>query len=116
MFVHSNSCGSAGTVPRSGRIAGGEAAGANAIHGTLIDAACRSRGYDHVIAAGPQVTSAVRARRADQRGDHVAVFFEGTTCWHRRPGEWSIRCVRNLTTVTLVSMVLRIAQRTELRR
>ena len=60
----------------SGRPAGTEAMGANTIHGTVIDVAYRGRGYDHVVAVGPHVISAVHASRAHRRGDHVAVAFD----------------------------------------
>jgi ABC-type Fe3+/spermidine/putrescine transport system ATPase subunit len=60
----------------SGRAAGAEAMGANTIHGTVIDVAYRGRGYDHVVAIGPHVISAVHASRAHGRGDHVAVAFD----------------------------------------
>ena len=60
----------------SGRATGTEAMGANTIHGTVVDVAYRGRGYDHVVAAGPHVISAVHASRAYRRGDPVDVAFD----------------------------------------
>jgi ABC-type Fe3+/spermidine/putrescine transport system ATPase subunit len=52
----------------------------NALHGEVIDVAYRGRGYDHVVAAGPYLISAVFDARAQRRGDHVTVSLDPDHC------------------------------------
>lgn len=69
--------------PAATRIATGPRDGeqrTNALHGTVIDVAYRGRGYDHVIAAGPHLISAVHDAHAHPRGEPVTVQLDPDQC------------------------------------
>jgi hypothetical protein len=53
---------------------------ANLLHGEVIDVAYRGRGYDHVIAAGPHLISAVHDAQAHPRGERVTVNLDPDHC------------------------------------
>jgi hypothetical protein len=52
----------------------------NVLHGEVIDVAYRGRGYDHVIAAGPHLISAVHDAQAHPRGERVTVNLDPDHC------------------------------------
>jgi len=77
----------------------------NVLHGNVIDVAYRGRGYDHVIAAGPHLISAVHDAQAHPRGERVTVQLDPDQCLAyttdapKEPGSGSHP--PNLTTVTI---------------
>ena len=52
----------------------------NVLHGDVIDVAYRGRGYDHVIATGPHLISAVHDAVAHPRGERVTVHLDPDHC------------------------------------
>ncbi len=71
-----------------------------ALAGVVTDVAYRGRGYDHVVAAGPWVLSAVHAARAHPRGSAVHVVLDPEHCVAFADAD-AVRYVEDLTTVTI---------------
>ena len=71
-----------------------------ALAGVVTDVAYRGRGYDHVVATGPWVLSAVHAARAHPRGSAVHVVLDPEHCVAFADPE-AVRYVEDLTAVTI---------------
>ncbi len=54
--------------------------GPNTVHGEVIDVAYRGRGYDHVVATGGDLVSAVHDGHAHPRGTRVTVVLDADHC------------------------------------
>jgi iron(III) transport system ATP-binding protein len=92
--------------PAATRLADGHAgATPNTLAGTVIDTAYRGRGYDHVVAVGPQLVSAIYDPQAYPRGRAVSVLLDADHVLAYRDGAGECCDTsgyeRNLTAVTL---------------
>lgn len=91
--------------------AGTPASASNCLHGPVVDVAYRGRGYDHVIAAGPHLISAVYDAQAHPRGHQVAITLDpdqclaytdtGTGTRPSTPARANDGCEPNVTAVTI---------------
>ena len=82
--------------------------GSGALSGVVTDVAYRGRGYDHVVAAGPWVLSAIHAAQAHPRGGAVGVLLDPEHCVAFADAD-AARYIDDLTTVTLTMPRDRVA-------
>ena len=82
--------------------------GSGALSGVVTDVAYRGRGYDHVVAAGPWVLSAIHAAQAHPRGGAVGVLLDPEHCVAFADAD-AARYIDDLTTVTLTVPRERVA-------
>ncbi len=95
------------SITEGGRTPPGDR-GSGALAGVVTDVAYRGRGYDHVVAAGPWVLSAVHGARAHSRGSAVEVVLDPEHCVAFADAEAACY-IQELTTVTLQAPPDRVA-------